>query len=174
MQVKAYKISRRLWLLVSYTYLRNHFAHSKRKRNQAAHWLSTPSNSSEFGNEPFLRHQSRVFPSYTLLHAYQAKAKEKNFRKTVLTRHITDFPNNSNIIASHTLYKVTISDDQAPKFKCQILSHLNEDNSRYSILSDCSMCRLSEFCIIATIASLNIWRLTRVDVKTSFLQTGHV
>lgn len=66
-----------------------------------------------FGNNPFIRHQDRVFPSYVLDKSYSDE--EKDFEKIVLETPLTDVPNDGNIIASHTVYKIKINDNHTLK-----------------------------------------------------------
>lgn len=52
------------------------------------------------------------------------------------------------------------------------MPHGIEDSSSLLLRSDCSMCPPSSLRIIASIASLCKWRLTKIYVKTAILKTG--
>lgn len=99
-----------------------------------------------FGNKPFLRHEAQSFPDYVLLNAYSAE--ETEFRRTVRAIPLAEVPNNADIIASHTVYKVKRNDDHSPRLKARIASHENGDSSRLLLRSDCSVCPPSCFRII--------------------------
>lgn len=125
---------------------------------------------SHFGNKPFLKFQAQAFPEYVLSNAYNAE--ELDFKRTVKPVSLAEIPAKANIIASHTIYKLKINDDHSLKLKARIAPHGNEDSSRSLLRSDCSMCPPLGFRIIASLASIRKWRLSKIDVKTAFLQTG--
>lgn len=123
-----------------------------------------------FGNKTFLRYQAQAYPDSVLLEAYTAE--ESDFKRTVNIIPLAEIPTNANIISSHTIYKIKVNDDQSLKLKARIAPHSNEDSLQFSLRSDCSMCPPLGFRIIASIASICKWRLSKLDVKTAFLQTG--
>ena len=123
-----------------------------------------------FGNKPFLRHQAQGFDQYPLLNAY--KAEEETFLKTVRPVTHDKVPKGSNVISSHTLYKVKQNDDGSLKLKARIAPHGNEDDMKNILSKDCTTCPPTGLRILESIASLFSWKIHRADVKAAFLQTG--
>ena len=123
-----------------------------------------------FGNKPFLKFQAQGFEQYILSAAY--KKEEESFLKTVKIIPKESLPQDANIIRSHTLYKIKVSDDGTKKLKSRIAPHGNEDSMRLELTTDCATCSPAGLRIIDSIASLLGWLVTRVDAKTAFLQTG--
>ena len=123
-----------------------------------------------FGNKPFQRHQAQGFDQYPLVNAY--KAEDETFLKTVRPVTHDNVPKGSNVISSHTLYKVKQNDDGSLKLKARIAPHGNEDNMRDILNKDCTTCPPTGLRILESIASLFSWKIHRADVKATFLQTG--
>lgn len=123
-----------------------------------------------FGNKPFLRHHAQGFDQFPLVNAY--KAEEETFLKTARPVPKDKIPPSSNIISSHTLYKVKMNDDGSLKLKARIAPHGNEDDLKDTLSKDCSTCPPTGLRILESIASLFGWTLYKADVKAAFLQTG--
>lgn len=123
-----------------------------------------------FGNWSFMRYQAQAFPNYGMKNAYLAE--EADFIKTVRAILLAQVPSDTNIIASHTVYKVKTNGDQSLKLKARIAPSGNEDSYRDNVCSDCSICPPSGFRIVASIVLLHQWRVANINVKTAFLRTG--
>lgn len=123
-----------------------------------------------FGNKPFLKFQAQGFQQYVISNAY--KLEEEAFSKTVKVIPKSDVPENSNIIKSHTLYKVKINNDASMKLKALIAPHGNKDSMKGQLSSDCTTCSPPGRRILESIASFMGWKVTSVETKSAFLQTG--
>lgn len=123
-----------------------------------------------FGDKLFLRHQAQAFPQFRLRSAYELE--EADFKKMIKLHPIADLPNHANLISSHVIYKLKVNDDSSLKLKARIAPHRNEDSAKDLLRSKCSMCPPAGFRIVTSIASLTKWRLTKIVVKTTFLQSG--
>ena len=124
----------------------------------------------QFGNKPFLRHQAQGFDQYSLVNAY--KAEEETFLKTVRSVTHDKVPKGSNIISSHTLYKVKQNDDGSLKLEARIAPHGNEDDMKNILSKDCRTCPPTGLQILESITSLLHWTIHRADVKAALLQIG--
>lgn len=122
-----------------------------------------------FGNMQFIRFQGQGFEQYPMIHA---KNKEElqllNIVKPVL---IKDVPSNTNIINSHTLYKVKRNDDDTLALKARIVPHRNEYKEKEELTNDCATCSSSGIRIVKSIATLKGWKIKRGDAKGVFLKT---
>ena len=123
-----------------------------------------------FGNKPFLAYQAQGFPSYMLHNAYHEE--EESFKRTVRVVARSTVPSNANVISSHVIYKIKVNDDESLKLKARIAPHGNEDSLKHEMRADCSMCAPMGIRLLISIATIYKWRLTKVDVKSAFLQTG--
>lgn len=159
--IETLDFGRETWCYASSAKLLSICASSIKLNSDAPMVLSSMFNF--FGNKPFLRHQAQAFPAYILLNAYMTE--ECDFRKVVKETPLVEIPHKSNIIASHTIYKIKVNDDQSLKRKARIAPHGNEGSLRFSLRSDCSMCPPTGFRIITSTASLKRWRITDIDVK---------
>lgn len=65
-----------------------------------------------------------------------------------------------------------IRDDESLQLKARIALHRNEDSLTYEMISDCSICSLTGVHILTSIVSIRKWLMTKVNVKSAFLQTG--
>lgn len=124
-----------------------------------------------FGNKQFMGYEATGFPQFALSNAYNYE--EAEFTKTVECVSLTDVPENANVISSHVLYKININDDKSLKLKARIAPHGNEDCMKDDLKSACSMCSSVGLRILLLTASLQKWRLSKIDVKSASLQTGN-
>lgn len=76
------------------------------------------------------------------------------------------------IVLCHVLNKIKINEGNGPKLKSQIVPHGSEDSLKYKLRSDCSMCTPTDIQILNSLSTIKNCRLTRVDVKSAFFQTG--
>lgn len=123
-----------------------------------------------FGNKPFLRHQAQVFPQFSLKSV--CDLEEADSKKTAKMCPLSEMPHTANILSSHVIYKLKVDDDRSLKLEASIAAHGNEESARDLLRSDCSMCPPAGFRIVTSIATLMKWRLTKIDIKTAFLQSG--
>lgn len=98
--------------------------------------------------------------------------EEESFKRAVNAVTRSSVPCSANIIPSHVLYKIKIEKNNALKFKVQIAPHGSEDSIRHELSSNCSIFAPLNVRILIFIATIRKWRLSCVDVKSSFLQTG--
>lgn len=117
-----------------------------------------------------MRHHAEGYQQPVLFKAYQEE--ELEFLKTVSVIPRSSLPRNANVISSHTIYKIKITDDDGLKLKARIAPHGNEDSIKEDLKSDCNMCSPSGVRVVLCIASIKGWRITKADVKAAFLQTG--
>lgn len=59
------------------------------------------------------------------------------------------------------------------KLKARIAPHGNEDSMKYQLRSDCSQCTPTGIRVLLSLATLYEWRISKIDVTSAFLQTGH-
>lgn len=77
----------------------------------------------------------------------------------------------ANVIGSHVIYKLKYKDDKYIKLKARIAPLGNEDLLKHDLRSDCSICIAIGMRILLSTATTKKWFLTKLDVKTAFLQT---
>lgn len=65
-----------------------------------------------------------------------------------------------------------MKDDKSLKLKARIAPHGNEVSARGDLRLDCAMFSSIGYRIIASLSSLYQGRLSKIDVKAAFLQTG--
>lgn len=123
-----------------------------------------------FWNRPYLRYHTQTLQGYVLFSA--CLIAEDDFKRTVMSISLAEVPADANIIASYTISKIKVNDDQTMKLKARIVSHGIEDSLRFLLRSAWSICPLSEFRIVAYIALLWKRQLRKIDVRAPFLQKG--
>lgn len=124
-----------------------------------------------FGNHFFLKYQAQGFQRFCLKLAYDVE--ETHFKKRVQTNSLSDVVPHANIISSDVIYKIKMNDDLSIKLKARITPRGKEDSTKEMLRSDCSICLSPGFLLVPSAASLENWRLIKIDIKTAFLQTGN-
>lgn len=66
---------------------------------------------SYFGNKPFMLHRAQGFPLYVTANAFADE--EISFKRTIRAVAMIEILANSNVISSHTVYKIKIEDDHS-------------------------------------------------------------
>lgn len=103
---------------------------------------------------------------------WMRSVRRKNNFKMVFNETVSaDVPQNENIIASHKIHKFKKSENRRFKLKAKVESLRNENSLQSSSLSDCCVCVLNGFCIVASVLSLRTWRTTDIGAKAAFLLT---
>lgn len=118
------------------------------------------------GNKPLLLNHGQSFPQYVMYSAYETE--EAEFKKHVRCVPIASIPDDTNIISSHTVYKIKIEDDDSLRLKARIAPHGNEDKIKQSLKSDCAMCSPTGIRIFLSITAIRRWPLVKADVKAAF------
>lgn len=72
----------------------------------------------------------------------------------------------------HKIYKLKVNENGSLKLKSRIAPHDNEDRIMSELKSDCDKCSSSGVRFALCFATLEVWRLTKTDVKAAFIQTG--
>lgn len=90
--------------------------------------------------------------------------------KKVRVVYKTDITKHSNIIYSHTIYKIKTNDDKTLKLKSRIAPQGNQDRIKMDMRSDCNLCFPCGLIISLSIASLKCVRVRKADVKSAFPQ----
>lgn len=85
---------------------------------------------------------------------------------------ISKIPLNANEIASHTIYKIKVNDDQEYELNARIAPHGNEDFLKLELSTDCSVCTPTGIRIVLSISAILKWKVSKADAKSVFLQTG--
>lgn len=75
-------------------------------------------------------------------------------------------------MSSRVLYSKKINENKALELKARIASHRNENSIKKELRSDSSMCALMGVRTLIFAVNVRKWRLSRVDLKSAFLQTG--
>lgn len=83
-----------------------------------------------------------------------------------------DLPADRNAITLHAFYKIAVNDNTSLKLEARIALQDNEDFMRNNLRIDCSMCPATAIWIIASVASLYRWKLSKTDATLAILQTG--
>lgn len=86
---------------------------------------------------------------------------------------IDRIPPEENFISSHVIYKVKINDSKQLYLKERITPHGNEYSSWKDLQSYWTVWSPVGMRILLSIVSSFEFRLSKLDVKTSFIQTGH-
>lgn len=123
-----------------------------------------------FGSKEFMIHQASGLPSFLTSNAYMAE--QENFLKTCDEVHVNKVPANSNIISSHVLYKIKLRDDKSYMCKARIAPHGNKDRDKHLLKTDSSSCPPIGMRILLSLSIIFHSFLTKIDVKSAFLQTG--
>ena len=123
-----------------------------------------------FGNKEFMLHEAQALPSCVTHNAY--KKEESSFLKTVQLVHISDVPENENVITSHVLYKVKDCDDRKRLMKARIAPHGNKDSEKDGLKTDSTSCPPTGIRALLSNATIHKWPLAKIDFKSAFLQTG--
>ena len=114
--------------------------------------------------------QAQRLPNFPLINAF--KCEEESFTKTVKLVHLSDVPQDANIITSHVIYKVKANDDGSYKMKARIAPHGNKDKEMKNLKTDSCVCPPTGVGILLSIACIYGWPLGKIDFKSTFLQTG--
>lgn len=123
-----------------------------------------------FSFKPIMLHQAQAFDQYPLVNAYD---REKDaFLKTARAVCIRDIRKGSNVISSHTLYRIKHTGDRSLKQKARIAPHGNEDASKHTLSKHCATCPPAGLRVLEYVASLLHWTLYKADVRAASLQTG--
>lgn len=77
-------------------------------------------------------------------------------------------PAASNVISSHTVYKVQIADERFLRLKALITPYCNEDSRKHAHRSDCSICSPVGIRIIVSMAEFRKWRLSKPVLLVCF------
>lgn len=85
---------------------------------------------------------------------------------------MSKIPSNANVIGSHALNKIEVLDYGELYCKEIIAPHGNYDKKRSTLKTDSLTCPLIGFCMLLSVPVLMRWNLTKVDVKSAFLQYG--
>ena len=123
-----------------------------------------------FKSKEFLIHQAEGLPSYILSKSY--RDEENAFVNQCIRVHKSDVPRNANVIRSHVLYKIKTRDDASLTCKARIAPHGNEDRDREHFRTDSACCPPVGIRILFSLSVMFQWYLTKIDVKSAFLQTG--
>lgn len=99
--------------------------------------------------------------------------EEESFKKTVRVVPLSFLPENANVIASHVFYKVKAEDDKLLKLKARNAPHGNEDSMKADLKTHCAMCRPVCAHLLLSTAALPGRRVSKLNVKSAFQQTGH-
>lgn len=124
---------------------------------------------SRFGSKEFM-HEASGLPSFITENSYLAE--EEIFLKTCVKVPIPRVPSDANVIASHVLYKIKERDDGTKFCKGRIAPHGNEDRDKYMLKTDSAACSPVGMRVLLCIYTIFSWYLTKIDVKSAFLQTG--
>ena len=108
-------------------------------------------------------------PSYILSNSYR---HQENAFVQFIRVHKSDVPRNANVIRSHVLYKIKTRDDASLTCKARIAPHGNEDRDREHLRTDSACCPPLGIPILFSISVMFQCYLTKIDVKSAFLQTG--
>jgi len=73
--------------------------------------------------------------------------EETSFTKTVTKVHVSDIPENANIITSHVLYKVKVLDDGSKIVKARIAPHGNKDDLKDNLKKSSATCSPQKRCL---------------------------
>ena len=122
------------------------------------------------GHKEFLLHQAEGLPLHLMWNAYHDEALR--FLKTVREIPVHEVPKNSNIIASHVIYKLKEMDDESFKMKARIAPNGNKGKDKDMLETDSSQCPLTEMGTIVPIQPVMQWPLAKTDYTSAFLQTG--
>lgn len=82
----------------------------------------------KFESKEFMLHEAQGLPTHITENAY--KVEETEFRKSCENIHITNIPDDANILSSHVLYKIKDLDDGSKRCKARIAPHGNRDQEK--------------------------------------------
>lgn len=123
-----------------------------------------------FGNRSLLQFQAQGLPKYVTTKAFAEE--EEPFKKSVTEIHASKVPADSNVISSHTIYKIKVGYNGERKLKARIAPHGKEDSLKLHLHYDCSQCAPTGVRLIFSMATIFKWLRSKDDLKSDFLQTG--
>lgn len=86
---------------------------------------------------------------------------------------IAEVPSDANTMSSHTVIEIKVlNSDASLQLKACIAPHGNEDNLKAELRKDCCICPPARTRMVLSMAIRHLWKLTKLDVKSTFLQTG--
>lgn len=100
------------------------------------------------------------------------KLRKKFFLNNVKCVPRSSVPDIANIIGSHTVYKITVNDDESLKLKATIALHGNEDPDKSNLHTKCCMCPLLGIRVVSSTATIRRRRCVCTDAEAAFMQTG--
>lgn len=87
---------------------------------------------------------------------------------------VVDVPFNTEVISSHTVYKIKTKDYGSLHLKVGIACNGNKTSLTHVLQSECAMYSQTGIRFLLIIVAITTWVLTKEDVKSAFIQYGHV
>ena len=112
-------------------------------------------------------------PSWIALEAFD-KEYTSNWADAYEEVDEKDVPANANVITSHTVYKVKVSEDGSKDLKSRIVPHGNRDNEKDNIRKDSSTAQFDVIRLLLAVATFVGMRLAMADIKGAYLQSGPI
>lgn len=116
----------------------------------------------------FLLNRIEDFPQYVLFNSFPARNTE--FKKPVKAFSVSDVPIDKVIISSHTVYKLSVGNDDYFFLEALNVPHRNNSCLKNILYSDFSMCSRFGMGIVLSLAALQRWPFVIADVKAAFLK----
>ena len=124
------------------------------------------------GTEQFTKSQGRDVPEWLYDKALQQEME--NWRGQYSPCPVGDVPPGSNIVGSHVVYRVKVSDTGEFKFKARLVVHGNEDAEKDNIRKDSATAHLTTIRLILSMAVCFNLKLGKIDIKAAYFQSGAI
>ena len=92
--------------------------------------------------------------------------------KTLLEVSVNNLSKNGIVMNNHVIHKVNENNDGSLKIRAQIAPHGNRDKERDSLKTDLAQCPPTGIRILASIATIIKWAVSKIDFVSAFLQIG--
>lgn len=98
------------------------------------------------GKKPVLLHHAQGLPKYILFNSCQAE--EDEFEMHVKAIPTSEGPKDTNVISSHTVYKLKMLDDESSIPKVRIALHGNKESLKNDLCYNFSTCSPLEISVV--------------------------
>lgn len=125
------------------------------------------------GTTQVTRSKLQCAPPWLVDEAFR-KELEGNWCDAFVPVASNKLPRGANIITSHTVYKIKISEEGEKTLKARIVAHGDKDDLKDVIRKDSATAQFNVIRTLLSLASLRNLRLATADIKGAFMQSGPI
>lgn len=109
-------------------------------------------------------------PPWLMKESYEKEAT--NWEGAYEEMNETEVPKGANIVGSHVLYKIKVSEDNSLKLKARICPHGNEDREKDTVRKDSAAAQFPVIRLVCSIIALLGFVIAGFDIAAAYLQSG--